>query len=137
MEEKLFNLGKKVGWRLIDLVASRSKKLIRYNKIHTVLQFITQQMWKILYHKSTDQLQKSTEDTNIFYIYENDPTINRFITLPKELKNSLNCANFNAGIMKAVLTGYGFEAEVKTLTVQASEADPIKTVYQIIFSSLP
>lgn len=137
IEEKLFKFGQDIGWRLVEIIALKTNNPIRYIKINTVLQFISTKLWPELYYKSTDQLQKSTDDPRVYYVYENEPVINKYITLPRELKNSLNCANFNAGIIFSVLACFGFKAEVKTLSVQDSHTTSVKTVYQITFADTP
>jgi hypothetical protein len=43
-------------------------------------------------------------------LFDNDPMVNQYISLPKEL-SSLNCAAFVAGIIEGVCDGAGFPTE--------------------------
>lgn len=129
MEKRLRSFGYRIGWRLVDLCSNRTNPFQRDVKVSTILQFITQNCWRMLYNKPTDQLQRSTDSTNVYYIYENEPLISKFITLPKEWNDSFNCASFNAGIINSILDVSGFKSEVKALTVKSK--DGLKTVYMV------
>lgn len=43
-------------------------------------------------------------------LYDNDPMVNTFISLPREMRG-LNCAAFVAGIVEGVCDGAGFATE--------------------------
>lgn len=96
--------------------------------------FIRVQLWKFLFKKSADYLKKVTDredeckrDTHnicfcasliyicvcvciyicIDYIEEEEPLVNRFISVPKDF-GQLNCAAFMAGIIRGALDSAGF-----------------------------
>lgn len=67
-------------------------------------------------------------------ISDNDPAVNSFISVPKEM-GTLNCAAFQAGIIEAVLDGCAFPCNVTAHFVPA-EGWPNKTVFLIKFEPI-
>jgi hypothetical protein len=83
------------------------------------------QVWKAVYGKSADAIEKSVENAdeceadNPDYlaphlnpsipdmIIDNDPPIERNISVPRDM-GGLSCSSFTAGIVEAVLDGLGF-----------------------------
>lgn len=47
-------------------------------------------------------------------ILENEPVVNKFISVPKEM-SQLNCAAFTAGIIEAILDGAMFVSDYRSL----------------------
>jgi hypothetical protein len=68
---------------------------------------------------------------NTDYIIENEPLVNKFISVPKD-KGSLNCASFIAGIIEAVLTEMNFPAKVTIPLVNHSQEKGPKPTYFMI-----
>ncbi|ODQ67864.1 hypothetical protein NADFUDRAFT_81000 [Nadsonia fulvescens var. elongata DSM 6958] len=87
----------------------------------------------MLFNKAADGLEKSTDAENEYMIIDNDPLINRFISIPKDM-SQLSCAAFCAGIIEAVLDGALFQATVTAHTV-AMDNYPTRTVYLIKLDS--
>ena len=115
---RLSSYGRFVGVRLIDLIVLREKGYKRETKLLSMLMFIKSTVWKSLFGKEAEKLERSNDDpckcritVKIFFIIlivsdfiiEKDPIVNTYISLPKD-KGSLNCASFNAGIIEAFLT---------------------------------
>lgn len=67
-------------------------------------------------------------------ISDNDPAVNTYISVPKEM-GSLNCAAFQAGIIEAVLDGCAFPCNV-TAHSMPMEGLPNKTVFLIKFEPI-
>ena len=68
-------------------------------------------------------------------ISDNDPLVNQYISVPKEM-NQLNCAAFVAGIVEGVCDGAGFPARVTAHSVgkgEEGELWPGKTVFLVKF----
>jgi trafficking protein particle complex subunit 5 len=75
-------------------------------------------------------------------LYDNDPMVNQYISLPKEMRG-LNCAAFVAGIIEGVCDGAGFATEGVTAhsvgeqegaaAAPGKEMWPHKTVFLIKF----
>ena len=54
-------------------------------------------------------------------ITDNDPVVNAYISVPKEM-NQLNCAAYVAGIIEGICDGCGFYAKVSAHSVAEDEA---------------
>ena len=78
-----------------------------------MLYLINTNVWKGLFGKAADSLEKSNDhddECNCFHvdmISDNDPAVTRFISVPKEM-SSLNCGAFMAGIVEAILDASQF-----------------------------
>ncbi|XP_030768160.1 trafficking protein particle complex subunit 5-like [Sitophilus oryzae] len=111
LQNRLHELGQKVGLKLIDLYFIRERGGKRETKLLSILLFIKSTFWKALFGKEADKLEHSNDDENTYYLMEKEPVVNKFISIPRD-KSSLNCAVYIAGIIEAVLTGTGFPAKV-------------------------
>lgn len=104
---RLHELGRDVGTRVIDLYFVRERNSKRETKLINMLLFIKTTLWKSLFGKEAEKLEHANDDDRTYYIIEKDPLVNKFISVPKD-KGSLNCATFSAGIIEAVLSNCGF-----------------------------
>lgn len=111
LQSKLHELGFQVGARILDLIFVREKNAKRETKLLNVLLFVKSTLWKTLFGKEADKLEHSNDEEGTYYVIEEKPLVNRFISVPKD-KGSLNCAAFEAGIIEAVLDGCNFPAKV-------------------------
>ena len=98
-----------------------------------MLSFIKDVCWKSMFGKPADNLQKSVESDSEYMIHDNDPIVNKFVSVPKEM-GSLDCAAFMAGIIKGMLDSAGFGAEVRAVPVEIEEGSRrCRTVFVINF----
>ncbi|KAI8898922.1 NO signaling/Golgi transport ligand-binding domain-containing protein [Globomyces pollinis-pini] len=111
LEKRLAEYGYKVGIRYLELIVFRDRNLKRETRVLQILLFINTTLWKTLFGKAADSLEKGTDSDDEYMISENEPLLTKFISVPKEL-SSLNCGAFIAGIVEAVLDGSGFPAKV-------------------------
>ncbi|VEU19911.1 DEKNAAC100732 [Brettanomyces naardenensis] len=111
--------------------SGKSNSSRRETKILDILRFIGSSIWISLFDKSTDNLEKSSENENQYMIIDNDPKLSKFISVPKEYEN-LNCESFVAGIIEGILDISYFRCEVSAHTVPI-EGSPNRTVYLINF----
>ena len=111
LQKRLHDLGLEVGRRVVDLVFVRERGSRRETKLLNALLAVKSTLWKALFAKEADKLERSNDDDKTYYIIEKEPLVNRFISVPKD-KGSLNCASFTAGIVEAVLDGANFPAKV-------------------------
>ncbi|KAI9323123.1 NO signaling/Golgi transport ligand-binding domain-containing protein [Dichotomocladium elegans] len=116
LERKLNEMGYRVGTRMLELLVWREKNAKREIRVLGVLYFIHSIVWKALFGKQADSLEKSTENEDEYMISDNDPILTRYISVPKEL-SQLNCNAFAAGIVEAVLDGCQFPARVTAHSV--------------------
>jgi hypothetical protein len=138
LEERLKELGHSVGWRMLNLIVARERPRRRETNVVGMLQLVTGTCWKALFGRDTNSLQRSTANESEYFIYENDPLPNAFISVPRELQGRLNCASFNAGIIRGLLAAGGFPASVRAV-VPASDGKAgsrnTTTVYVVRFES--
>ncbi|KAM7343072.1 trafficking protein particle complex subunit 31 [Cochliomyia hominivorax] len=110
LQNRLHEMGQDVGTRIIDLYFMRERSSKRETKLTQMLLFVKTTVWKNLFGKEAEKLEK-VDDERTYYIIEKQPLVNTFISVPKD-KGTLNCANFTAGIVEAVLTHCGFPCKV-------------------------
>ncbi|OSS43354.1 hypothetical protein B5807_11941 [Epicoccum nigrum] len=143
LEQKLNSQGYPIGLRLLDLLLSRSSNplaSIRPTRILPLLQFIAQTLYRHLFGRPADALEKSSTEPGQYMLFDNEPMVNQYISLPREL-SSLNCAAFVAGVIEGVCDGAGFPTEGVTAhsvgeQEQGKDAKamwPDKTVFLIKF----
>eukprot|EP00094_Tigriopus_californicus_P005063 TCALIF_04877-PA protein Name:"Similar to TRAPPC5 Trafficking protein particle complex subunit 5 (Bos taurus)" AED:0.42 eAED:0.42 QI:0/-1/0/1/-1/1/1/0/191 len=111
LQQKLHEIGFQVGARILDLLFVRDRAARREIKLLNVLLMVKSTLWKALFAKEADKLERANDDDKTYYIIEKEPLVNRFISVPKD-KGSLNCAAYTAGIIEAVLDGCNFPAKV-------------------------
>ncbi|CAG2107958.1 unnamed protein product [Medioppia subpectinata] len=111
LQNKLSEMGYRVGQRVMDAMAIREKNFKRETRIINLLVFLRTKVWMNLFGKEADKLEQANDDESTYYIIESEPLVNKFISVPKD-KGSLNCAAFVAGIIEAVLNESNFSAKV-------------------------
>jgi len=117
LERKLNEFGYRVGIRALELLVWRDgKNSKRETRVLGILYFINTVVWKSLFGKPADSLEKSTEHEDEYMISDNDPMTTKYISVPREL-SQLNANAFVAGIVEAILDGCQFPARVTAHTV--------------------
>jgi len=133
LEKKLSDMGVSIGPRVLELLVVREKNSKRETKLLGILSFIHTTVWKSLFGKQADSLEKSTEADDEYMISDNNMLVNKFISLPKNL-SSLNCAAFVAGIIEGILCSAEFPARVTAHNVAVEGKKFSKTVILIKFN---
>jgi hypothetical protein len=130
--DRLNTQGYAIGQRLLELLLFREGRTAkRETRVLGILQFIAQTVYRHLFGKAADGLEKSREHDDEYMLIDHDPVVNSYISVPKEM-SQLNCAAFVAGIIEAVLDGSLFPCRVTAHSV-FSEQFPAKTVFLIKF----
>ncbi|KAK0446425.1 TRAPP complex subunit trs31 [Desarmillaria tabescens] len=115
LERRLNTLGYRIGTRVLELMVwraeSSSKTPKREIRLLPSLMTIHTQVWRAVFGKPADAIEKSVENADEYMIIDNDPPIERHISVPKDM-SQLSCSSFTAGIVEAVLDGLGFPARV-------------------------
>lgn len=111
LEARLKQVGQEVGERALEMLAWREKGTRKETQIVGTLSFVHTVVWKALFGRAADALEKGTQADNEYMIVDREPLINRFISVPKDLGH-LNCAAFNAGVVRGVLVAAGFPCQV-------------------------
>ncbi|EEB07561.1 TRAPP complex subunit Trs31 [Schizosaccharomyces japonicus yFS275] len=115
-EERLNEHGFRVGQRLVELVVWRERSPKRETRVLGILQFIHSSLWKQLFGKHADSLEKSKDVNDEYMIVDNSPVFNKFISVPKNM-NQLNCCAYLAGIVEGFLTSAQFPCKATAHTV--------------------
>mmetsp|Transcript_15390 Transcript_15390/g.36361 ORF Transcript_15390/g.36361 Transcript_15390/m.36361 type:complete len:195 (-) Transcript_15390:44-628(-) len=116
LERKLEDAGYAVGVRMLELITHREKNSKRETKLISMLSFLSNTVWKVLFGKAADSLERHTEHEDEYMINEKEPLVNKFISVPREL-GSLNCGAFVAGVVKGMLDAAEFPARVTAHSV--------------------
>lgn len=115
---RLQDTGYAVGVRILELISFREKNFKREQKIEGMLSFISYTIWKVLFGKHADSLEKnndSNDQCNVHInskdsdiIIENQPlNITKFISIPKDYSN-MTSSSYVAGIIEGVLDASDF-----------------------------
>ncbi|XP_019096031.1 PREDICTED: trafficking protein particle complex subunit 5-like isoform X2 [Camelina sativa] len=96
---------------LIGYIVSLFQGNRRETRLLGILSFVHSTVWKVLFGKVADSLEKGTEHEDEYMISEKELLVNRFISIPKDM-GTFNCGAFVAGIVKGVLDNAGFPAVV-------------------------
>ncbi|KAI8615648.1 NO signaling/Golgi transport ligand-binding domain-containing protein [Chytriomyces sp. MP71] len=111
LEKRLANFGYRVGIRELELTLLREKNAKRETRVLQMLIFVNSTLWKSLFGKAADSLQKSNDNDDEYMLSDNDPVILKYISAPKEYA-SFNAGAFLAGLVEAVLDGCHFPCRV-------------------------
>ncbi|KAF2103886.1 TRAPP I complex [Rhizodiscina lignyota] len=120
LEKRLNEQGYPLGLKLLDLLLYRSAPsstqppTTRPTRILPLLQFITTTLWRHLFSRPADALERSAANAAEYMVSDNEPLVNSYISVPREM-SQLNCAAFVAGIIEGVCDGAG----LKTVSVSA------------------
>ncbi|KAF9915069.1 TRAPP subunit trs31 [Lobosporangium transversale] len=101
----------------------------RETRVLGMLYFIHTTVWKTMFGKQADSLEKSTENEDEYMISDNDPIVSKFISVPKDV-SQLNCGAFMAGIVEAIMDGCQFPSRVTAHTVPI-DGYPLRTTILI------
>ncbi|KAF1815548.1 trafficking protein particle complex subunit 5 [Eremomyces bilateralis CBS 781.70] len=117
LEKRLNTQGYPLGLRLLDLLLARtassattSPANLRPTRILPLLQFIHTTLWRHLFGRPADALERSAANAAEYMISDNDPLVNGYVSVPKEI-SQLNCAAFVAGVIEGVCEGAGFATD--------------------------
>ena len=78
LERRLETTGYAVGLRVLELLACRSRDARREVKLMNVLQFISTTVWKALFSKPADSLERSIDHADEFMIVDYAP-VTRYV----------------------------------------------------------
>ncbi|TEB39117.1 transporter particle subunit trs31 [Coprinellus micaceus] len=114
-ERRLNTIGYRVGSRVLEILfwrnESTSKAPKREIRLLPVLLMIQTQVWKAVFGKPADGLEKSSSNVDEYMVIDNEPLFERHISVPKDF-SQLSCSSFTAGIVEAFLDGLNFPARV-------------------------
>eukprot|EP00823_Brevimastigomonas_motovehiculus_P000555 TRINITY_DN1070_c0_g3_i1.p1 TRINITY_DN1070_c0_g3~~TRINITY_DN1070_c0_g3_i1.p1 ORF type:complete len:205 (+),score=42.73 TRINITY_DN1070_c0_g3_i1:46-660(+) len=131
IESRLADAGYGIGLRLLELLSLRERNCKKERNLNSILVFINNTVWKYLFNKTLDGVEKSKVNENEYYLYDSAPLTNKYISGNRDA-GSLNCAAFIAGIINGILDGSEFNAEVTAMFHTLGNKQTI-TLYVIKF----
>lgn len=118
LEERLASSGYGVGFKILELLSYRNKDNRRETRIMSILQFISSSVWKSLFGRAADSLEKSIEHTDEYMIFDYNPITSNFVSVNKAVSDA-----YISGIIGGVLEGAGFTARVSAHSVDIEEGE--------------
>jgi hypothetical protein len=107
-----------VGARLLELLPLRDYLYpvsslrsppppTRTLRLLPILTYVHSTLYRYLFNRPADSLERSTENDDEYMIGDDDMVITRGVEVPKEMSD-LSCGALVAGIVEAVMDGAGF-----------------------------
>ena len=87
-----------------------------------VLQFVSSQCWKALFHKPADSLERSIDHADEYMIVDYTPITSTYIRVGSDM-GSLSVDAYISGIIAGILAGAGFPARVTAHSVALEEVE--------------
>jgi hypothetical protein len=88
----------------------------------SILHFVSSSVWKSLFGKSADSLERSIDHADEFMIVDYEPITSTFVSVPSDL-GQLSADAYLSGIIAGVLDGAGFSARVTAHSVKVEEGE--------------
>lgn len=135
LESRLASSAYPIGVKLLDLLLYRlpPRTATRPTRLLELLQFIHTTLWRSLFGRTADNIEQSNTSRFEYMIIDNEPLVNTYISIPKEM-SQLNCAAFVGGIIEGLCDAAGFSTNGVTAHWAAGdELWPGKTVFLIKF----
>jgi len=122
LERRLESAGYGVGLKVLELVAYRAKETKRETRLMSILHYVSSSVWKSLFGKSADSLERSIDHADEFMIVDYEPITSTFVSVPSDL-GQLSADAYLSGIIAGVLDGAGFSARVTAHSVKIEEGE--------------
>ncbi|KAG7349503.1 transport protein particle TRAPP component [Nitzschia inconspicua] len=122
LERRLESSGYQVGLKVLELITYRNREYKREIRLMNILQFVSTQVWKSLFGKNADSLERSIDNANEFMIVDYEPLTSTFVSVPADL-GQLSADAYMSGIVAGVLNGAGFQAQVTAHSVALEEGE--------------
>ena len=95
MDDKLREIGERLGERILDLVMLRDRKAQREIRLLPMLQFVTTNIWQNVFGHAAELLKSNTGE-NEYFIQDANLLLDKFV-------NGRTCASYAAGMVQAAL----------------------------------
>ncbi|CAJ1945530.1 unnamed protein product [Cylindrotheca closterium] len=122
LERRLESSGYGVGLKMLELLAYRSREYKREIRLMNALQFVSTTVWKSLFGKPADSLERSIDHADEYMIVDYEPLTSTFVSVPSDF-GQLSVDAYMSGIIAGVLSGAGFSARVTAHSVQLEEGE--------------
>jgi len=118
LEQRLSSSGYGVGFKVLELLAYRTRETKRETRIMSILQFVSSSVWKSLFGKAADSLERSIDHADEYMIFDYNPITSNFVSVHQSSADA-----YVSGIIAGVLEGAGFSAKVSAHTVDVEEGE--------------
>ena len=132
LESQLSSMGYSLGDPLLELVVWRDRNSKRETRLLPTLYMLHNTLWKALFDKPADSLEKGTDAEDEYMISDNDPPLSRWISVPRDM-STLNTNSWLAGLLEGVLDGCGMSAVVSAHSTATADY-PNRTTFLLKFS---
>ena len=88
----------------------------------SILHFISSSVWKSLFGRAADSLERSIDHVDEYMIIDYEPIASTFVSVPTDL-GQLSADAYVSGIIAGVLDGAGFAARVTAHNVKVEEGE--------------
>eukprot|EP00978_Attheya_sp_CCMP212_P003548 scaffold7454_cov53-Attheya_sp.AAC.4 len=141
LERRLESAGYGVGLKISkdgDIVpAQRIRYAKRETRLMSILHFVSSSVWKALFGKAADSLERSIDHADEFMIVDYEPITSTFVSVPSDF-GQLSVDAYISGIIAGVLDGAGFTARVTAHSVTMEEGEkPVSTSSSAASTPLP
>jgi len=103
----------------------------------SILHFVSSSVWKALFGKAADSLERSIDHADEFMIVDYEPITSTFVSVPSDF-GQLSVDAYISGIIAGVLDGAGFTARVTAHSVTMEEGEkPVSTSSSAASTPLP
>ena len=124
LERRLETTGYSVGLRVLELLVYRNRDYKRETKLMNILQFISTQVWKSLFSKPADSLERSIDHNDEFMIVDYSPMTSTYVSVPADF-GGLSVDSYISGIIAGILDAAGFPARVTAHSVALEEGEAV------------
>lgn len=125
LNDELEKLGESMGPRILELFVFREKTLKHEIKHVEILKYIHSTVWKGLFGKTADSLEKAKDSETEYMIKDFSPSYMKYVS---EYSN-YSVASLMVGVIKGILNSSGFEAQVTYQTLWQDGAGGRKSLY--------
>jgi len=122
LERRLESSGYGVGLKVLELLSYRARESKRETRLMNILQFVSANVWKSLFGKPADSLERSIDHADEFMIVDYEPLTSTYVSVPSDL-GQLSVDAFLSGIIAGVLDGAGFSARVTAHSVTLEDGE--------------
>lgn len=118
LEDRLHELGVRVGWRLLEPLSFRERPGRRETRLIGILTFIATTCWKHLFGHHGDLLRGQGHNSE-YMINDKNLPLTRYVSVPEDAHH-LSVAAYVAGIVEGILCSAEFPGEVTAHTIEES-----------------
>jgi hypothetical protein len=128
LERRLEQTGYSVGLRVLELLSFLKRDFKRETRLMNILQFVSTTVWKSLFGKAADSLERSIDHADEFMIVDYSVITSHYLTVPADYSGGLSADAYISGIIAGILDGAGFSARVTAHTVVLEEGESAPAV---------